>query len=318
MIKRAGPLFVVGAAAVGLVAAAAADIAQPVVVVALLLAGGVCGFRSRRSIAVAAAAVALIAGVTASLIDPGVDVADAVQSIVVLAAAPLLGHLIARSMRRRVEVAALRADAVVAASRREVARDVHDITSHALMAVITQLRVADRGLDRADPASARTAVGAAHDAAAGALRELRGLTAMIADGAPVGARCESVATLFAELDRTCRGYDGATFEVIGEAADDPVEPQIGVALVRVVEQCLANAAAHAPGSPPRLTAAVRERRLIVNSTNREGTGGSGSTGSGMGLGIMRRRASDVGGTLTVEQVDGEFRVTCEMPLVRPA
>jgi signal transduction histidine kinase len=60
-----------------------------------------------------------------------------------------------------------------------IARDVHDVASHTMMAVIVQLRVAQKAQANSDHAVASARVSSALNAAMDALRNLRGLSHMV-------------------------------------------------------------------------------------------------------------------------------------------
>ncbi len=122
----------------------------------------------------------------------------------------------------------------------------------------------------------------------------------------------------------------ASFESIGlevrPCLDLPagfVEPSVGVAVYRVVQEALTNAFRHGEGTA---TVDVRERdgRICVTVENpvgpaSRGCGAGGGAhrgpasdpGGGLGLVGMRERVESSRGRLTIDRDDGLFRVRAE-------
>lgn len=296
---------------VALIVAAKTGRLQVVTFLSLLVVMAVIGFRADFPRVVVCCALALAGGLVAVAMDAQVSSMDGLQSLLLLTGVATGAHLLARSFARRIELERLRAELTSAESRAALSRDVHDITSHALMAVVTQLRVAKQGLRRGDPEPSRRGLDAAEQASLDALRELRGLTAVLAGSQATASRLTSTDTLFAELQRLCGGIAGAHF-VANPTAGEVVDEHTADAAIRIVQQCLANAAAHSPGAAVTVGATIRDGVLLLSSSNPATE--HDSPGLGMGIAIMQRRAAEQGGRLVVARPQGSFRIECELPL----
>jgi signal transduction histidine kinase len=288
---------------------------QPLGVVALFVSLAYVGSRCDRATAIGCGLIGLAAAAVAITIDGGVSGVQALQSMLFIAVAPLGGYVIARTMQRKVELERLQAGIAIAETKADVAREVHDITSHALMAVITQLRVASKGIDKQEPTLIRQGVDAAGRSAADALQELRLLTAVLVGTDHSGPQASSIAGLVEEMERACAGYPQARFIPPIGTAERSVDVNVAATALRVVQQCLANAAAHAPNATVQISASADANRLTVRSTNGVPSGISPGPGMGLGLGLsnMEKRAKDVGGSLTTGLEDGQYVVTLDVP-----
>ncbi len=102
--------------------------------------------------------------------------------------------------------------------------------------------------------------------------------------------------------------------VISPAVDSIAEP-IQIALLRVTQEALANVAKHAHASRVTVTLSLMPDALVLD-VNDDGAGFNPSaTPEGFGIGNMRRRLRQVGGTLTVESAPAEgTTIMAEIPL----
>jgi signal transduction histidine kinase len=295
-----------------LIAAAMTGTGQLPAYLGLLGVSAANGIRvNGRHVAVAAlAAVGL--GTVAVLIDVRMGATQGAQSVVLLAVAPMICHAVGRSKRRSVELERLRSNRTLENGRAEVARDVHDITSHALMAVITQLRVADRALTVPDHSAAQRGVSAARDAASSALDELRTLAAVLSGSTSLTQPALTTGKLGQEFARLCSAVHEARF-VAKEVRDDlQIDERVSTAALRIVQQCLANAATHAPGEIVTISLETSGDGVVISSSNRHPMGSVRR--SGIGLAIMHRRATEAGGELIVEESEQRFTVRCVLPI----
>lgn len=217
---------------------------------------------------------------------------------------------IARHIQRRVELERLRAELRLATARGELARDIHDVTNHALMAVLTQLRVGRRGLGTNDLATAERGLGQAEAAARAAITDLRGLTLLAAGTGPPPPACSSLREVYDQIGEACINFTPTSYD--HDERNGPVRPDVATTAIRVVQQCLANAAAHAPGEPLTVVAAREDAWLRIRTHN--AICATDEPGLRLGLSIMSQRVADVGGTLEAGVADGAFRVDCRLPL----
>ncbi|PZF66968.1 two-component sensor histidine kinase [Curtobacterium sp. MCPF17_047] len=193
-----------------------------------------------------------------------------------------------------------------------LARDLHDVVTHHITAMVVQSESAAylapddvAGRDETSEVVGRTG--------RQALQELRSLLGAMEQPAkptpaaspvpPVGG---DVRTLVEQLAAT--GYP-VQFAELGE----PSEPSAPVAatLHRVSQEALTNAMKHAPGQPVTVTTthtADTIRLLIENRID-----GGTAARPGRGLSGMAERVALVGGTLETGLVDRLFRVAAVLP-----
>ena len=86
----------------------------------------------------------------------------------------------------------------------------------------------------------------------------------------------------------------------------------GLAVYRVIQESLANATKHAPGSAVRIRIDVDEKSVGVEVVDRGGSFAA-SSGGGVGLIGMRERVEALGGRLTVGPQPEGWRVEAVLP-----
>jgi signal transduction histidine kinase len=96
-----------------------------------------------------------------------------------------------------------------------------------------------------------------------------------------------------------------------------IAPSVGVALYRISQEALANAARHAPHAQTVLELEVSERRagLIAETTGPTVAGPAGEPERPRyGVVGMRERATALGGELAAGPTAEGWRVSCRLPL----
>jgi signal transduction histidine kinase len=283
------------------------------------LLGFVVGFwaPSRRA-ALGLGVLALVSPVLASLIqDPsqifvGIWVMGIVFPWVVARAA-------ARERRLAAELDANRralAEQALLSERRRIARDVHDFVGHGLAAVMVQITSA-RHVLRRDPAAAEEALRSAEQVGRRSMQELRRTVELLRsdDEAPVPPPLPSVGDIPALVDDACTGGLAVELQTRGDLSR--VSPSVGVALYRISQEALANAARHAPRARTLLgiEAADGHVSLVAETT--------GPTLARPAIESERRRYGLVGMQERAKALAGEFaagatpqgwRVSCRLPL----
>jgi signal transduction histidine kinase len=122
---------------------------------------GVVGAELRPRLTWSVGLVGLAACAMTIRLDDNVSTADGLQPMFLVVLVAVVGWVIGRELRMRGEIERLRVANDISIARSELARDVHDVTSHALMAVLAQLRVGRHGLARADLAATARGLGQA-------------------------------------------------------------------------------------------------------------------------------------------------------------
>ncbi len=197
--------------------------------------------------------------------------------------------------------------------RARIAREIHDVLAHSLGALGIQIQAAKAMLtDHRDVDRAVETLATAQRMAADGLTETRrAVHALRVDTLPLGEELAGVVETHRQRYRV-----PVIFETSGTTRALP--PDASLALLRIAQEALVNAAKHAPGQQVavRLDYGHAGVRLsVVNHLNGAGAPvrKPGSTG-GYGLTGMRERLRLLNGTLLAGQRDDEWAVTAELPL----
>ncbi len=205
------------------------------------------------------------------------------------------------------------AQAAALAERGRIAREMHDVLAHSLAGLSLQLQavraVASREnvgpavtepLDKAAEL-ARTGVEEAK-AVVGALRET-----------PGGSTTPDLLGVF-ELAGLVERFPGsARLRVSGEPG--ALDPAVGHAIYRAVQESLTNSARYAPGSPVIVDLQWETDQLRVLITDSGPAMGIVATGQGSGQGLrgMRERLAAVGGAMTSRPDTTGWRTEITVP-----
>jgi signal transduction histidine kinase len=201
--------------------------------------------------------------------------------------------------------------------RLRIAREVHDVVAHAMVAINVQAGVAAHLLDR-DPAQAERALREIKATSGQALTDLRAALGVLrdGDGAPVAP-----AGGLRDLDELAAGLRAAGVRVeLDVAGVDDLRAAVQAAAYRIVQEALTNVLRHARASAAHVSVAREGSALRVEVVD-DGVGaaGRGTGGSGNGLVGMRERALALSGSL--ESGPGErggWRVRARLPTEVPA
>lgn len=212
-----------------------------------------------------------------------------------------------RARQRQAELDSAAATAV-AAERRRVARELHDVTSHALGVMVLQAGAAE-ATGATDPAVAREALDRVVTAGEVALTELDRLGA--AFEVPADPAGQSLATRIDELVTRMRDAD---LQITARVDVAPAEPEVAHTAYRVVQEGLTNAARYAPGSAVEVRVGAEEGGVRVLVENTGPTGTPAGAGSGFGLAGAAERVRAHGGSLVAEPTPtGGFRLSALIP-----
>lgn len=199
--------------------------------------------------------------------------------------------------------------------RARIAREIHDVLAHSLGGLGIQIQAAravlsdHRDIERADEILA----GAQRMAAEGLVETRRAVHALRADTLPLDEELAKVSDTYAE-----RYHVAASFDIGGSPA--PLPPDATVALLRVAQESLVNAAKHAAGQgvEMRLDYSDTDVRLTVRNSLSPGSGSEGEPGmstvdGGYGLTGMQERLRLLNGTLQAGRRGNQWIVTAELP-----
>ncbi len=198
--------------------------------------------------------------------------------------------------------------------RRRLAREIHDTLIQGFASIAMNVQAAEGS---ADPARANRHLGEALRTARESLAEARRIVWALRPEALEDASLPEALSSLAE--RWSEGGVPAEIAVTGEARR--LAPETEATLLRAAQEALTNVRKHARAHRVVLTLSYMEDRVTLDVKD-DGVGfepglagEAGSTG-GFGLGAMRERAEQSGGTVTVESEPGAARPwwsTCPPP-----
>ncbi|HYI46098.1 MAG TPA: sensor histidine kinase [Actinomycetota bacterium] len=207
------------------------------------------------------------------------------------------------------------AEKAVLEERSRIAREVHDVVAHSLTVTMLHVTGARRALQR-DPEEAMATLEKAERLGRQSLADVKrsvGLLGTEGDSElSPSPGAEDLPKLIDDLSMA--GMD-VTFDVEGDPAS--LSPGTGLALFRIVQEALTNAAKHAGGRRVDISLKVADSEVAVTVRNpapgqeHAATPGSG----GHGLWGMDQRASALGGTFAAGADDGEWVVSARLPTV---
>jgi signal transduction histidine kinase len=291
-------------------------------VVFLVLLLVVC-IRSRPWIAVCVwlHACALVGLVLFGAFGPGWIVVITVTAVIGLLAGRLVLTIVALGKQRQVTDKE-KAQRLVLVERARIARDLHDIVAHHMSLIVVQTETTAYRVANLTP-GAEAELASINSSAREALTETRSLLSVLRreDDPAVRAPAPSAVDLSALVE----AVRGAGVPIMADI--DPVvarlRPATALAVYRIVQEALANAARHAPGGQVRVQIAPAGPMLTVEVVNGPAPGGTRSAAPGdePGHGIlgMSERAAAEGGTLSAgASPDGGYAVSATIPLLERA
>ncbi|MEU7135365.1 histidine kinase [Streptomyces sp. NPDC046261] len=216
--------------------------------------------------------------------------------------------------------------------RARIAREMHDILSHAVSLMIVQAEAGPLVV-RSDPERAEAAFDAIAGAGRDAMVQLRRMLGVLRDDPPAGGApgasrspqptLAGIEDLVEAVRRT-----GLPVDLVVEGSPRPSAPDVQVTVYRVVQEALTNVLKHADASSVSVrltwtpdgrlgvcvendTAGPRERQAEA------GAGAGPGAGGGRGLIGIRERATAHGGTASAGPGPGGrgFRVAVDLPVV---
>lgn len=228
-------------------------------------------------------------------------------------------------VREQAEHQRLEQESAMQVERERIARELHDVVTHHVTAMVVQadatpyLLDGDRGVVEAN----LSAISDTGRRALGDLRELLNVLSPAHDrpSAPRGPTAGKLHELV-EQTRTV----GQPVELIEDWDPDLLEDGVDLTAYRVVQEALTNALKHAPGrrTVVHVRCEVPDHVLVEVTTDGPGAGVANvlaharpAVPSGRGLDGLRQRVSMAGGELVVgPQADGRWVVRATLPATR--
>ena len=202
------------------------------------------------------------------------------------------------------------------AERTRIARELHDVVTHHVTAMVVQAEAA-RYLTAA-PDRLDQSLTAITDTGRRAIADLRHLLDLLNPDHDAEPRTPAAGELRALVEQTRRAGQPVEFTVDGQPPE--TAGSVEVAAYRVVQEALTNALKHAHGSRTGVHVRHGERETTVE-VRTEGTTTSGESpgGSGRGLAGLRERVEVLGGEFSAGPLSGgAFVVTARIPAGSPS
>jgi signal transduction histidine kinase len=209
----------------------------------------------------------------------------------------------------------------VGEERLRIARDVHDVVAHAMVAINVQAGVGAHLIDR-DPEQARQNLQDIKRVSGEALRDLRATLGTLRSPEDAEASAPVLPTQgLDELDEL-----GASLRSAGVEVDldiDPATSTVPAAVAatgyRIVQEALTNVVRHAHGSRAQVRVTREDDRVVIDVTD-DGrgavtVGAPAPDGTGNGVRGMRERTQAAGGTFEAgPRAEGGWQVRATLPL----
>jgi signal transduction histidine kinase len=291
---------------------------EPVMFNVSLLAFAAARWSRSLTAAVALGLLAAVTPVLVALVQDPMEVATGIW-VVAIAFVWVVGRAVARQERLVVELEGTRrqlAQQALLTERRRIARDVHDFVGHGLAAVMLQVTSA-RHVLRRDADAAEEALRSAEDVGRRSMQELRRTVTLLRsdDEAGVAAPVPTASEIPALVDQARLGGLAVELRTRGDLSQIPTG--VGVALYRIAQEALANAARHAPGARTMLgLELVNGRVTLLAETSGPVVSGSASERERPHYGLigMQERATALGGEFAAGPTPDGWRVQCELPV----
>jgi signal transduction histidine kinase len=203
----------------------------------------------------------------------------------------------------------------VAAERARIARELHDVVSHAIAVTVLQARGARRQLDTS-PGDARRALDAIEQTNTAALSDMRRLLAVLRDTEGDDDQDRQPQPGLTRLDDLVQHLRESgvpvTVELVGDQREVP--PGVDLSAYRIVQEALTNVMKHAGDEASATVTVEYQRDALAVRVLDTGSGPTEVYGKGSGLIGIRERVAVVGGEVqTGPGPDGGFEIRARLP-----
>ena len=274
--------------------------------------------RFRRTIALIASAAYLGYAITADLLGSPDRPLDFLIFFLIFVAFWSLGAFVRARRAEEVERRRVAAIAATTAERARIARELHDVVTHHVTAIVVQADATQFLAESPDRVvTALTTIGGTGRRALTELRYL--LDVLEATGESAGKPTPVEGTVRELVEQTRAGGQPIELTEDGDQPELPVG--VGLAVYRVVQEGLTNAVKYAAGQPTEVRIGYRDGEVAVEVLNCAApvplsVGTRKALSGGRGLTGLRDRVETLGGELSAgEQPDGRFLVHALIPFV---
>ena len=196
--------------------------------------------------------------------------------------------------------------------RQRIAREMHDVVAHSLAVMVNQAE-GGRTVSAKDPARAAKALGTIAGIGRDAMRDMRGILAVMREEGPEPTSPQPTLAALPELVAGV-GRSGLPITMTEEGVRSPMSPTAELAAYRFVQEALTNVLKHAGDtSLVEVSLSWRPDALDLTVRNQAARPPAPADGRGLGLSGMSTRMSALGGSLAVTCTDHEFRVDATIP-----
>jgi signal transduction histidine kinase len=205
----------------------------------------------------------------------------------------------------------------IAAERARIARELHDVVSHAISVTVLQARGGRKLVGRDDDA-VRRALDAIEQTNAAALGDMRRLLAVLRDTDTDPDARQAPQPSLASLDVLLEQVrsSGLRVDTAISGPTGTIPPGVDLSAYRIVQEALTNVLKHAgpqAHATVRITYGPADLALAITDDGTASTSAS-ANGTGHGLVGIRERVAVVGGTVEAGPVDGGgFAVRALLP-----
>jgi signal transduction histidine kinase len=207
-----------------------------------------------------------------------------------------------------------RAAAAVASERARIARELHDVVSHRLSAVVVQAEGAQARAEAGGGGPSTETLAKIERSGREAMVEMRRMLDVLRaddDIVPIAPTPE-----FADVPTLIEAFrrDGLDVSYACDPPDLTIASGVGVTIHRLVHEALTNVLRHGGTASARVTLAASQGQVLVRVADDGDTAHQGFV-EGHGLMGMRERVALSGGTLTAgPHPEGGFVVEARLPL----
>jgi signal transduction histidine kinase len=281
-----------------------------------LLSAGAHLERHRRATAVLLTVAYVLLAVALDRLGAPEGIDGFVVFYLLLAATWRIGAWLRSTRAVEAERRRLVAEATRAAERARIARELHDVVTHHVTAMVVQTEAA-RYLTAAPDRLDQT-LGAVADAGRRAISDLRHLLDVFNPHHETDARAPSVGELHALVEQTRQAGQPVEFTEEGRPAESAGSAEL--VAYRVVQEALTNALKYAHGTRTVVGVHYGESEISVEvGTDGSGSGTGSPGGSGRGLAGLRDRVRALGGEFSAgRQASGCFVVRARIPAGSPS